>query len=896
MAMVEDTKGASTSGNADDVDERTVFVRSLPYTVTDAQLEDYFSEVGPVRNCFTVKQKGSEQHRGFGFVNFAVKEDAIRSVELKNGAVLQGRKIKVELAKRRAPLDTRHPKGKRKGDDVADGSGVEGGGAEEDATAAAEPKDKEAKRRKVADSENVQPNVELSQGAVAKRKINDGPAGKGLPKETNKRSREEGKASEIQRAARTVVIGCLENPKMVKAAIEKAKKLGAVEDVHHPVAEAELIRRGLAKDGCRQEAVEVVYTSVKVACQAVASLHRQNVGGGGAIWARQLGGEGAKLKKWRLIVRNLPFMLKEQTLRQLFTPSGFVWEITIPRKPDNSSKGFAFVGFTCKADAEKAIKAVNGTLVGKRPIAVDWAVAKNEFETAAAKTSSLEGIQDGDDETASEDESDEGSDDEEEDDFESESDEDTNHTAKATRKAKVDAKAELDMESSDESDGSDNDEEDEDDSSEEKADTYLKEKDLANRVLQKVMAFSKALEHDEAQPNKTSDIEAKQTVKATKTIKTTATVKEVKKSEKEVKKSEKEVKKSEVMEPARKNKTVEPVAETSQKDGLKRTVFVRNLPLEAKVQDLRRQFSDFGEVKSFRLVLHPITKRPKGTAFVEFVTAEGAQEAVNVANKSETDGGLLVGGRKITLNLALDRDQAKQVATQMSKEQDDHDRRHLKLAKEGLIEEGTPAAQGLSKGDLSKRKQIEHEKATKLRSPNFHVSTTRLAVHNVPKDMTEKELKKLFIQAVKSRASKQEPVVKQVKILRDEVKGVPGSGGKSRGAAFVEFTEQQHALVALRVLNNNPETFGSEHRPIIQFAIENSQKLKLRATREALAKGRQARTAAQGDGPNKKAKLEPKTKFEPKAKLESKANDQASEKGTASAGRSGKRFHRKPKR
>lgn len=45
----------------------------------------------------------------------AVKEDAVRSVELKNGAILQGRKIKVELAKRRAPLDSRHPKGKRKG-------------------------------------------------------------------------------------------------------------------------------------------------------------------------------------------------------------------------------------------------------------------------------------------------------------------------------------------------------------------------------------------------------------------------------------------------------------------------------------------------------------------------------------------------------------------------------------------------------------------------------------------------------------------------------------------------------------------------------------------------------------------------------------------------------------
>lgn len=48
---------------------------------------------------------------------------------------------------------------------------------------------------------------------------------------------------------------------------------------------------GLAKDGCKQEAVEIVYSSVKAAHLAVAALHKQNVGGGGAIWARQLGGE-----------------------------------------------------------------------------------------------------------------------------------------------------------------------------------------------------------------------------------------------------------------------------------------------------------------------------------------------------------------------------------------------------------------------------------------------------------------------------------------------------------------------------------------------------------------------------------------------------------------------------
>lgn len=57
-----------------------------------------------------------------------------------------------------------------------------------------------------------------------------------------------------------------------------------------------------------------------------------------------------------------------------------------------------------------------------------------------------------------------------------------------------------------------------------------------------------------------------------------------------------------------------------------------------------------------------------------------------------------------------------------------------------------------------------HEKATKLRSPNFHVSRTRLSVHNVPKSMSEADLKKMFVDAVVSRASKQKPVIKQVHI------------------------------------------------------------------------------------------------------------------------------------
>ena len=44
----------------------------------------------------------------------------------------------------------------------------------------------------------------------------------------------------------------------------------------------------------------------------------------------------------------------------------------------------------------------------------------------------------------------------------------------------------------------------------------------------------------------------------------------------------------------------------------------------------------------------------------------------------------------------------------------------------------------------------------------------------------------------------------QIRLLKDAKNGKAVSKKYSRGVGFVEFTEHEHALVALRVLNNNP--------------------------------------------------------------------------------------------
>jgi nucleolar protein 4 len=39
----------------------------------------------------------------------------------------------------------------------------------------------------------------------------------------------------------------------------------------------------------------------------------------------------------------------------------------------------------------------------------------------------------------------------------------------------------------------------------------------------------------------------------------------------------------------------------------------------------------------------------------------------------------------------------------------------------------------------------------------------------------------------------------------------------------VEFTDHEQALAALRQLNNNPDVFTKEHRPIVEFALEDQR-------------------------------------------------------------------------
>lgn len=71
----------------------------------------------------------------------------------------------------------------------------------------------------------------------------------------------------------------------------------------------------------------------------------------------------------------------EADVRKLLAPSGvWPWQVLLPTRPDGRLRGFAFASFLSYHEAEKALAAANGQLLRKRPVAADWALAKEQYE------------------------------------------------------------------------------------------------------------------------------------------------------------------------------------------------------------------------------------------------------------------------------------------------------------------------------------------------------------------------------------------------------------------------------------------------------------------------------------------------------------------------------------
>jgi len=76
-----------------------LYVGGLPYSVTEQQLSELFSQQGTVSSAKVITDKFTGQSRGFGFVEMSTGEEAKKAISALNGTQMDGRSLTVNEAK-----------------------------------------------------------------------------------------------------------------------------------------------------------------------------------------------------------------------------------------------------------------------------------------------------------------------------------------------------------------------------------------------------------------------------------------------------------------------------------------------------------------------------------------------------------------------------------------------------------------------------------------------------------------------------------------------------------------------------------------------------------------------------------------------------------------------------
>ncbi|XP_051125398.1 multiple RNA-binding domain-containing protein 1 [Andrographis paniculata] len=76
-----------------------LFIRNLPYTATEEELEDYFSKYGAISHVHIVIDKDTKRSKGIAYILFTLPESASRAIKEMDCSIFQGRLLHVMPAK-----------------------------------------------------------------------------------------------------------------------------------------------------------------------------------------------------------------------------------------------------------------------------------------------------------------------------------------------------------------------------------------------------------------------------------------------------------------------------------------------------------------------------------------------------------------------------------------------------------------------------------------------------------------------------------------------------------------------------------------------------------------------------------------------------------------------------
>ncbi len=84
--------------NKKNIKRGRIFIRNLPFTATEESIKELFLKIGPVYDVSVPKNPSTNQIKGFGFLQYTTKKEALTAIKKLNLKKFEGRALSISLA------------------------------------------------------------------------------------------------------------------------------------------------------------------------------------------------------------------------------------------------------------------------------------------------------------------------------------------------------------------------------------------------------------------------------------------------------------------------------------------------------------------------------------------------------------------------------------------------------------------------------------------------------------------------------------------------------------------------------------------------------------------------------------------------------------------------------
>ena len=355
----------------------TVFIRGLPVGTKESTLSETFKGFGNIRQAFVTKSKAnSGSGISVGFVKFTTIDEATSAI---NSVKSIGNQRVVLSYARKKPRKYREPVNLKNkiGDN---GSGLSDSDDNDPITnpqtensSGGKESLSMSKTKNSADRTTVQPNICDHQISKEKTSVEFG--------------------STLPKNAKTVFIQNLMDGLSENQLRKKCRKVGEVEKI--------------ILNGTNASVTFKDEESAKLSLKKLNNhVYKQKVI---TVVSSMLSAKALKKRMTpsRIVIRNLSFKVTEELLRCELLPFGKMLDLSVPKNGEGKIRGFAFVSYINKFEANKALQKLNGKEILGRKVAVDWAVSKEQYVNKKAADQANDDNDDSDKEGDTEDDDEE---------------------------------------------------------------------------------------------------------------------------------------------------------------------------------------------------------------------------------------------------------------------------------------------------------------------------------------------------------------------------------------------------------------------------------------------------------------------------------------------------------